>query len=128
MNIEKQFQGIAKSQYSAPDGDTFLEKLHGERQKRPQRKMGFIHGVTSAAIVVVLGMITSSQLTDDPMVYASTDLIPVETMDAETEEFVYDLAVYLVDNSDDIDIWETLAFLDEIDFEPVVTMHQEETE
>ena len=126
MNIEKQFQGIAKSQFSVPDGDTFLEKLHGERQKRQQRKMGFIHGVTSAAIVVVLGMITSSQLTDDPMVYASTDLIPVETMDAETEEFVYDLAVYLVDNSDDI--WETLAFLDEIDFEPVVTMHQEETE
>ena len=47
-------------------------------------------------------------------------------MDAETEEFVYDLAVYLVDNSDDI--WETLAFLDEIEFEPVVTMHEEETE
>jgi hypothetical protein len=126
MNIEKQFQGIAKSQFSVPDGDAFLEKLHGERQKRQQRKMGFIHGVTSAAIVVVLGMITLSQLTDDPMVYASTDLIPVETMDAETEEFVYDLAVYLVDNSDDI--WETLAFLDEIEFEPVVTMHQEETE
>ena len=126
MNLEKQFESIAKSQFSVPDGDTFLEKLHGERQKRQQRKMGFIHGVTSAAIVVVLGMITSSQLTDDPMVYASTDLIPVETMDAETEEFIYDIAVYLVDNSDDI--WETLAFLDEIEFEPVVTMHQEETE
>ena len=126
MNLEKQFESIAKSQFSVPDGDTFLEKLHGERQKRQQRKMGFIHGLTSAVIVVVLGMITSSQLTDDPMVYASTDLIPVETMDAETEEFVYDLAVYLVDNSDDI--WETLAFLDEIEFEPVVTMHQEETE
>ena len=126
MNIEKQFEGITRSQFSAPDGAAFLEKLHGERQKRQQRKMGFIHGLTSAVIVVVLGMITSSQLTDDPMIYASTDLIPVETMDAETEEFVYDLAVYLVDNSDDI--WETLAFLDEIDFEPVVTMHQEETE
>ena len=126
MNIEKQFESIAKSQFSVPDGDAFLEKLHGERQKRQQRKMGFIHGLTSAAIVVVLGMITSSQLTDDPTIYASTDLIPVETMDAETEEFVYDLAVYLVDNSDDI--WETLAFLDEIEFEPVVTMHEEETE
>ena len=126
MNIEKQFESIAKSQFSAPDGDAFLEKLHGERQQRQQRKMGFIHGLTSAVIVVVLGMITSSLLTDDPMIYASTDLIPVEPKDAETEEFVYDLAVYLVDNSDDI--WETLAFLDEIEFEPVVTMHQEETE
>ena len=126
MNIEKQFESIAKLQFSAPDGDAFLEKLQGERQQRQQRKMGFIHGLTSAVIVIVLGMITSSQLTDDPTIYASTDLIPVETMDAETEEFVYDLAVYLVDNSDDI--WETLAFLDEIEFEPVLTMHQEETE
>ena len=126
MNLEKQFKSIAKSQFSAPDGDAFLEKLHGERQQRQQRKMGFIHGLTSAVIVVALGMITSSQLTDDPTIYASTDLIPVETMDAETEEFVYDLAMYLVDNSDDI--WETLTFLDEIEFEPVVTMHQEETE
>ena len=126
MNIEKQFESIAKSQFSAPDGDAFLEKLHGERQQRQQRKMGFIHGLTSAVIVVVLGMITSSQLTDDPMIYASTDLIPVETMDAETEEFVYDLAVYLVYNSDDI--WETLTFLDEIEFEPVLTMHEEEAE
>ena len=126
MNIEKQFESIAKLQFSAPDGDAFLEKLHGERQQRQQRKMGFIHGLTSAVIVVVLGMITSSQLTDDPMIYASTDLIPVETMDAETEEFVYDLAVYLVDNSDDI--WETLTFLDEIEFEPVLTMHEEEAE
>ena len=28
MKIEKQFQDISQSQFSAPDGDSFLEKLH----------------------------------------------------------------------------------------------------
>jgi hypothetical protein len=42
-------------------------------------------------------------------------------MDSETEEYVYDLAEYLVENSDDI--WETLAFFDNIEFEPVTNMN-----
>jgi hypothetical protein len=42
-------------------------------------------------------------------------------MDSETEEYVYYLAEYLVENSDDI--WDTLAFLDNIEFEPVTTMN-----
>ena len=42
-------------------------------------------------------------------------------MDNETEEFVYELAEYLVENSDDI--WETLTFLDKIEFETVVAMN-----
>ena len=39
-------------------------------------------------------------------------------MDIETETYVYELADYLVETSDDI--WETLAFLDEINFETVI--------
>ncbi len=121
MNIENRFQQIAKAEFTAPDTDAFLQKIHGERQRRHQRKTGFINGISAATIVAVLGLVTTSQLTDDPMVYASKDLIQVEVMDAETEEYVYDLAGYLVDNSEDI--WETLAFLDEVKFEPVATMN-----
>ena len=39
-------------------------------------------------------------------------------MDIETETYLYELADYLVETSDDI--WETLAFLDEINFETVI--------
>ncbi|MBC8345045.1 MAG: hypothetical protein ISR82_07300 [Candidatus Marinimicrobia bacterium] len=121
MNIEQRFQQISQSNYEALDGDSFLAKLHGERQKRHMKKMGFINGITAAVIVAVFGFVTLNQLTDDPAVYASNDLIPLEVMDEATEEYVYDLAGYLVDSSDDI--WETLAFLDEIEFEPVATMN-----
>ena len=62
-----------------------------------------------------------SQLTDDFTVYASSDLQTLEVMDEETEAYVYDLAYYLVDTSDDI--WETMIFLDQIQFEPIIAMN-----
>ena len=45
----------------------------------------------------------------------------LEVMDEETEAYVYDLAYYLVDTSDDI--WETMIFLDQIQFEPIIAMN-----
>jgi len=121
MNIENKFQQIAQAGFTTPDEESFLKKLHGERQRRHERKMGVINGVAAASLVLVLSLFTFNQLTDDPMVYASNDLVPLEVMDDETEEYVYELAEYLVDTSDDI--WETLAFLDEIEFEPVATIN-----
>ncbi len=97
-----------------PGGQYGEQKLH-------VKKMGIIYGVTAAAFVAVFGLMTTNQLTDDPAAYASNDLKPLEVMDLETEEYVYDLAEYLVESSDDI--WETLAFLDNIEFEPVTTMN-----
>ena len=93
---------------------------YGE-QKRHVEKMGIIYGVTAAAFVAVFGLMTTNQLSDDPAAYTSNYLKPLEVMDSETEEYVYDLAEYLVESSDDI--WETLAFLDNIKFEPVTTMN-----
>ncbi len=121
MNIEQRFQQISQSNFETPDGDSFIATLHEERQKRHVKKMGIINGVMAAAFVAVFGLMTTNQLTDDPAAYASNDLKPLEVMDLETEEYVYDLAEYLVESSDDI--WETLAFLDNIEFEPVTTMN-----
>ena len=57
MNIEQRFQQISQSNYEALDGDSFLAKLHGERQKRHMKKMGFINGITAAVIVAVFGFV-----------------------------------------------------------------------
>ena len=120
MNIQNRYKQISQATFSTPDGDTFLNNLHGERQNRYQKKMGIINGVAAASVLIVLSLVTFNQLTDDPMNYASNDFIKIEAMDSETEEYVYDLAGYLVESSDDI--WETLAFLDDIGFEPITSM------
>ncbi|MDP6612078.1 MAG: hypothetical protein QF823_07275 [Candidatus Marinimicrobia bacterium] len=97
-----------------PGGQYGEQKLH-------VKKMGIIYGVTAAAFVAVFGLMTTNQLSDDSAAYTSNYLKPLEVMDSETEEYVYYLAEYLVENSDDI--WDTLAFLDNIEFEPVTTMN-----
>ena len=80
-----------------------------------------MNGVSAAAFLAIFGFASMSQLTDDFTVYASNDLQALEVMDEETEAYVYDLAYYLVDTSDDI--WETMIFLDQIQFEPIIAMN-----
>ena len=121
MNIEKEFKNIVQSRVESIDEDNFINNLHLERKRRYAKKIGFLNGVSAAAFLAIFGFASMSQLTDDFTVYASNDLQALEVMDSETEAYVYDLASYLVDTSDDI--WETIMFLDEIQFEPVIAMN-----
>ena len=121
MNIEKEFKNIVQSRVESIDEDNFINNLHIERKHRHAKKIGFMNGASSAVFLAIFGFASVSQLTDDFTVYASNDLQALEVMDSETEAYVYDLASYLVDTSDDI--WETIMFLDEIQFEPVIAMN-----
>ena len=121
MNIEKELKNIIQSQVQTIDEDNFINNLHLERKHRHAKKISFMNGVSAAAFLAIFGFASISQLTDDFTVYASNDLQALEVMDSETEAYVYDLASYLVDTTDDI--WETIIFLDEIQFEPIIAMN-----
>ena len=121
MNIEKEFKNIIQSHNQTIDENNFINNLHLERKRRYAKKIGFLNGVSAAAFLAIFGFASISQLTDDFTVYASNDLQALEVMDLETEEYVYEIASYLVDTSDDI--WETIIFLDEIQYEPIIAMN-----
>ena len=121
MNIKKEFKNIVQSRVESIDEDNFINNLHLVRKRRYAKKIGFLNGVSAAAFLAIFGFASISQLTDDFTVYASNDLQALEVMDAETEAYVYDIASYLVDTSDDI--WETIMFLDEIQYEPIIAMN-----
>jgi len=118
MDFEKYIKGISDSNVSSLDENTFLDKLHSERKRRDLNKSRFFNSLSAGAFVILFSFITFAQLGDDPMFYVSNDLKALEVMDVETETYVYELADYLVDTSDDI--WETLAFLDELNFETII--------
>jgi hypothetical protein len=117
MNFEKHIKEITYSNVNSLDESIFLEKLHSKRRRRDIKKFRILNGLSAAVFVSLFGWASFSQLTDDPMIYVSNDLKPMEIMDIETEIYIYELADYLVDTSDDI--WETLAFLDEMNFETI---------
>jgi|TARA_B110000263_G_scaffold35125_1_gene26869 hypothetical protein len=117
MNFEKHIKEISYSNVNSLDENIFLENLHSERRRRDLKNNRILNGLSAGMLVILFSWVTFSQLTDNPMIYASNDLKPMEIMDIETETYVYELADYLVESSDDI--WETLAFLDEMNFETI---------
>jgi hypothetical protein len=119
MNFEQQIKEMSSSNINLIDENIFLEKLHSERKRRVLNNNRILNGLSAGILVLFFSWASFSQLTDDPAVYVSIDLQPIEFMDIESETYVYELADYLLETSDDL--WETLAFLDEINFENLDT-------
>ena len=119
MNFEQQIKEMSNSNINLIDENIFLKKLHSERKRRVLNNNRILNGLSAGILVLFFSWISFSQLTDDPAVYVSIDLQPIEFMDIETETYLYELADYLLETSDDL--WETLAFLDEINFENLDT-------
>ena len=121
MNVEEQFKKLLNTPSNTIDSDVFLKNLHSERLRRTEKKLKLYNGALSFCFVIVLGFITMNQLTNDPDVYASVDLYSYQEMDEETEEYMNDLAFYLINTSDDI--WQTIDFFETINFKNVIAMN-----
>ena len=121
MNIEEQFKKLLNASSDTIKSDVFLKNLHSERLRRTEKKLKLYNGALSFCFVIVLGFITMNQLTNDPDVYASVDLYSYQEMDEETEEYMNDLAFYLINTSDDI--WQTIDFFETINFKNVIAMN-----
>ena len=118
MNIEQQIKNIQNEDSGSIDTQSFINNLHMKRAQNNARLSHLINGTVSLCVLALLSILTVSQLAYEPGTFASTDLTPLEEMDAETESYVIDLATYLVDSSNDI--WDTLDFFEEINFDNLI--------
>ncbi len=122
-NFDQYLKKVTDQKFSVPDAESFLNGLHKVRMQQEENHRGFLNGVAAATLVLTLGLFTIAQLKDDPRDMLVVDQFPTILMDYETESFIYDMADYLIQESDNI--WETLAFLDEVNFEPVISLLEE---
>ena len=118
MNIEQQIKKIQNEDSGSIDTQSFINNLHIKRAQNNARLSHLVNGTVSLCVLALLSILTVSQLAYEPGTFASTDLTPLEEMDAETESYVIDLATYLVDSSNDI--WNTLDFFEEINFDNLI--------
>ena len=75
----------------------------------------FYNGIAAGMFILSLGLFTASQLGTDSaelMVYDTYEILDED--DRTEEEFLTEMAVYFLEESDDI--WATVAFLDETEF------------
>ena len=118
MNVEKQIRRIQKEESSSINSQVFISNLHMKRTQNYARNTQRINGLVTFCLLTLFSFLTVSQLAYEPGTFALTDLTPFEEMDAETETYVIELATYLVDSSKDI--WNTLEFFDEINFDNLI--------
>ena len=118
MNIEEQIKKMQNENIDEVDSKKFIKYLHRQRISNDARIARLINGVVSICVLAIFSILTVNQLAYEPEFYAVTDLKPYEEMDAETESYVFELADYLISSSDDI--WETLHFFDEINFNNLI--------
>lgn len=110
MNIEKQIQSMFSDDSSTIDADNFLDKLHSKRESRIRNQQRLSYGVSSFVVVLLVGILAITQLNNNAVdIQYYVDASITEEM---MEEYYDELAVYLVEQSDDI--WATMEFFYEV--------------
>lgn len=109
MNIEKQIQNLFSDEHAVIDADNFLDRLHTTREKRIRNQQRLSYGISMSVIVVLVGVLAFTQLSNNASSIQYEEYLISENITEEMAEEYYDeLAVYLVENSDDI--WSTMEF------------------
>jgi hypothetical protein len=109
MNIEKQIQNLFSEEHADINPDSFLDRLHNTRERNTRNQQRLSYGISMSVIVLLVGVLAFNQLSNNASSVQYEEYIISENISDEMVEEYYDeLAVYLVENSDDI--WSTMEF------------------
>ena len=109
MNIEKQIQNLFSEETTEINADRFLDRLHNTREKRIRNQQRLSYGISMSVIVLLVGVLAFTQLSNNASYIQYEEYLLSENITEEMAEEYYDeLAVYLIENSDDI--WATMEF------------------
>lgn len=122
-SLSKQLKHIKELQVNVPDLNIFLSNLHEKRKSQEDRRIGFFNGIAAGILVLLIGLFTVAQLTVNPSEIWVVDYFPEMIIDEDIDLLVYELAYYLVRESDDMIL--TINLLDQVNFEPVNSMLEE---
>jgi len=124
MNIEKQIQNLFSEEHADINPDSFLDKLHNTREKRFRNQQRFVYGISMSVIVLLVGVLAFNQLSNNASSVQYEEYFISENITEEMAEEYYDeLAVYLVENSDDI--WSTMEFFYDANYQIISNMENQ---
>ena len=116
MKIEKQIQNLFTEEHADINLDSFLDRLHNTREKRIRNQQRLSYGISMSVIVLLVGALAFTQLSNNASSIQYENYIISENIsDDMAEEYYDELAVYLVENSDDI--WSTMEFFYDVNYQ-----------
>ena len=121
MNIEKRIQNLFSEEHADINPDSFLDRLHNTRERNTRNQQRLSYGISMSVIVLLVGVLAFTQLSNNASSIQYEEYILSENISDEMAEEYYDeLAIYLVENSDDI--WATMEFFYDANFQIINNM------
>ena len=127
MNFEAKLQEAVSSASEMLDKEKFINKLTAARYAQALKRSQAISGYLAMVVVLVVGILGYNELDQGAILiegsyYFSTS---INFDQDEDSEYFDDLALYIMEQEEDI--WMAFSFLDEIEYDKIVNLMEDES-
>jgi len=127
MNFEAKLQKTFSSTSEMLDPEQFINKLTTARYAQALKRSQAISGYLALIVVLFVGILGFNELDHgailmDGSYYYSTS---IDSDQNEDSEYFDDLALYIMEQEEDI--WMAFSFLDELEYDKIVNLMEEES-
>ena len=127
MNFEAKLQKTFSSTSEMLDPEQFINKLTTARYARALKRSQAISGYLALIVVLFVGILGYNELDQGAILmegsyYYSTT---IDFDQDEDSEYFDDLALYIIEQEEDI--WMAFSFLDELEYDKIVNLMEEES-
>ena len=127
MNFEAKLQETFSSKSEILDPDQFINKLTSARYAQALKRSQAISGYLALIVVLFVGILGFNELDQGAILmegnyYYSTS---IDFYQGEDSEYFDDLALYIIEQEENI--WMAFSFLDELEYDKIVDLMEEES-
>ena len=127
MNFEEKLQKTFSSTSKMLDPEQFINNLTSARYAQALKRSQAISGYLALIVVLFVGILGFNELDQgaifmDGNYYYSTS---IDYDQNEDSEYFDDLALYIMEQEEDI--WMAFSFLDELEYDKIVNLMEEES-
>ena len=127
MNFEAKLRKTFSSTSEMLDPEQFINKLTTARYAQALKRSQAISGYLALIVVLFVGILGYNELDQGAILmegsyYYSTT---IDFDQDEDSEYFDDLALYIMEQEEDI--WMAFSFLDELEYDKIVNLMEEET-
>ena len=127
MNFEAKLHKTFSSTSKMLDPEQFINKLTSARYAKELKRSQAISGYLALIVVLFVGILGFNELDQGAILmngsyYYSTS---IDFDQDEDSEYFDDLALYIIEQEEDI--WMAFSFLDELEYDKIVNLMEEES-
>ena len=127
MNFEEKLRKTISSTSEMLDSEQFINKLTTARYAQALKRSQAISGYLALIVVLFVGILGYNELDQGAILmegsyYYSTS---IDFDQDEDSEYFEDLALYIMEQEEDI--WMAFSFLDELEYDKIVNLMEEES-